>query len=137
MVRREIYALDYGIVELVSGLDSLFHFAVDPEALKIAGGLNVEMNGNMFPDDTQVWIHPVSWPDGSGISARFQKVGGEWKAFEGSLLALHLTEEFARFTFECTWDYAGHYRFRGRGTTDEKVLDRLLAARAATEIKLK
>lgn len=138
MAKREIHALDYAIVELVSALDQLFRFAVNPIALQIAGGLNTEVEEHS-PIEMQVRVRPTSWPNTSWIFIRFQKNmregEGSWKAFEGRLIARHLPEEVSEFRFNCEWDLNGYYRFGGKGTEDEQLFKRLLTARAATEIK--
>ena len=132
---REIQAIDYAVVELVSALDQLFRFSVNPSALQIAGGLNVEVE-RWSPIETRVRIRPASWPARSSIFARFQKNmregEGSWKAFEGSLIALHLGDNGLEFRFNCEWDGNGHYRFGGKGTEDEQLLKHLLATRTAT-----
>lgn len=135
--RREIGSLDYAIVEIVSALDRLFRFALDPSALQIAGGLNIEIQGEQLTIDTKVRIQPVSWPSAYGITVRFQKEPEGWKAFEGFLIGRHLPSKFSEFSFECRWDPNGYYRFRGKGTGDQEVFKSLLAARATAEIKLK
>jgi|SRR3989344_3683150 len=134
-MKREIHALDYAVVELVSALEGLFRFAINPLELKIAGGLNIEKDIRSVYE-VRVRIRPVSWPEGSQIFARFHK-GGEdaWKAFKGNFIATHLPSEFSDFHFSCEWDMNGYYRFRGSGTSDQALFDRLLYAQAATKAK--
>ena len=138
-MRREIHAFDFAIVEFVSALDRLFRSTVNPTGLKIAGGLNVEMEKHL-PTEVRVRIRPASWPTTSWIYVRFQKnyIEGEgpWKAFEGNLVARHLPQEFSEFAFECRWDSDGYYRFRGRGTDDERTLRQILIAKAAAKPNL-
>lgn len=127
--KREVYALDYAIVECVSALERLFRSSVHPLILSIAGGLNIEAETVNEPSpEIRVWIRPVSWPTGNRIYARFCRTGeGLWAAFEGALIARHLPHEMSEFTFECSRRLDGEYDFRGRGTADKALLKLLLA----------
>lgn len=130
-VKREITAFEYAVVEIVCALDRLFRFSTYPF---VTGGLDIEYAVTMQTTQS-VRIIPNGWTEGNRIFLRFHKDVGEWKAFEGNIIARHLPQEFSRFAFECHWDLNGYYRFRGKGTDDEILFKRLLTDRGVTEMK--
>jgi hypothetical protein len=127
---REIYALDYAIVEFTSAVDSLLRFATnDVLEPQIAGGLNVQTE-KLSEHEIRVRIRPVSWPTDSQLSVRFQRTGRSWKAIEGSFFAQQLSRRFRNVDFDCYWSPLGFYKFSGKGDENQKVIARLYALRS-------